>query len=160
MGWDDQMTGMKRYDQMRGIQRTIWASTKKMFRNSTTLWFLGLSPTLMISLLERNCFSHRRLQSPRFSNRKLSNNNSYQWSHPSSAMTPRSVSLQCGQVFLWAWFFSSSCANFSSIMLITSTVPFLTTKPQLEAWTNDLPSLVEMLYLWSLTWPSPNVPSK
>ena len=41
--------------------RTLWASTMKMFRNSTTLWSLGVSRILMISFLERNCLSHRRL---------------------------------------------------------------------------------------------------
>ena len=62
--------------------RTLLVSTMKMFRNSTTLWPLGVSRILMISFLERNCLSHRRLKPPRFSNRKLSENNSYHWSHP------------------------------------------------------------------------------
>ena len=141
--------------------RTIWASTRKMFRNSTTLWSLGLRLTLMISFFERNRFSHRRLKSPKFSNRKLTNNNSYHWNHPSSTMTPRFISWQCGHAFLWARSVSSSSANFSTIMLITSTVLFSTTsKPQLLAWTSDFPFLVEMMYLWRLTKSSPHFPLK
>ena len=42
--------------------RTLWASTIVMFRNSTTLWSVGLSRTLMISSFERNFLSHRRLK--------------------------------------------------------------------------------------------------
>ena len=112
MGWDDQMRDIQTIDQVhilpgegwrgwdKGLQltssntsswRTLWASTMEIFRNSTILLSFGVSQTLIISLLERNCFSHRRLQSPRFNNRKLFNSNSYQRNHPSSAITPRSV---------------------------------------------------------------------
>ena len=150
---------------LNNCRTTIWVCFMKMFRNSTTLRsLLCLSETSMKSR-EWNFLSHLRLKSPRFSNSltKLStgdNSNSYQWSHPSSSMTPRSVSLQCGQVFLWAWSLPSSCANFTTIMLITSTLPFLTTKFQLKRSTNDFPSLVEIMYSWSLTRSSPHFPLK
>ena len=55
-------------DEMRRLQsasskswRTILAIDMEMFRNSTTLWSIGMSRTLMISSLERNFLSHRRL---------------------------------------------------------------------------------------------------
>ena len=64
------------------------------------------------------------------------NNNSYQWSYPSSATTPRSVSLQCRQAFLWAWSFPSSSANFSTIMLTRAPSPFWQLHP------NYLPQLM------------------
>ena len=143
----------------------ILASSMKMFRNSTTLRsLLRLSEiSMMISPREWNFLSHLRLKSPRFSNSltkpSTGNNNSYQWSHPSSAMTPRSVSLQCGQ-FLWAWSQTLCCANFTMIMLITSTLPFLTTKLQLKGSSNNFPSLVEITYSWSLTRSSPHFPLK
>ena len=151
---------------LNNCRTAIRVSLMKMFRNSTTLRsLLCLSESsMMISPREWNFLSHLRLKSPRFSNSltKLStgNNNSYQWSHPSSAMTPRSVSLQCGQVFLSAWSQALCCANFTMIMLITSTLPFLTTKLQLKRSSNDFPSLVEITYSWSLTRSSPHFPLK
>ena len=178
MGWDDQMIDLITIERihvhpekngMIGFPsailnnwRTILASTMKMFRKSTTLWSLGQYLTSMMSFFERNRLSHRRLKSPRwFSKRKLTNNNSYHWNHPSSTMTPKSISWQCGHAFLWARSVSSPSDHFSTTMLITSTVLFSTTsKPQLLASTSDFPSLVEMLYLWSLTMSSPHFPLK